>query len=53
MVEKGGLNYESVLWRDTVEWLSCTLFPQYAIVTLPSIEKFAVKKKFCVILLPQ
>jgi hypothetical protein len=39
--------YESVLWIDTVEWLSYTLFPQYALVGLLSIEKFAVKKVLC------
>lgn len=47
-VEKGGeVNYESVLRRDTVEWLSCKLFLQYALVRLLSIEKFAVRKVLC------
>jgi hypothetical protein len=27
-----------------VEWLTCTLFPQYALVRIPSIEKFAVNR---------
>ena len=43
-LKRGEVNYASVLWRDMVEWLSCTLFPEYALVRRPSTEKFAVKK---------